>query len=76
MHIILTGVVGLLSIFIMLLIGIWFNRAEFYPGFGTYSFITSGAIVLSAGFYNANLGSPIMGLTERITILVGFLWIS
>jgi hypothetical protein len=36
MHIILTGVVGLISLFSMLLIGIWFNRAELFPGFGTY----------------------------------------
>jgi len=26
------------------------------------------------GFYAANLGSPIMGLAERITILAGFVW--
>jgi hypothetical membrane protein len=74
MHMILSGIVGLLSILSMLLIGIWFNRAEIFPGFGTYSFITVGAVVLSAGFFAAKMGSPIMGLTERITILVGFLW--
>jgi hypothetical protein len=74
MHIILSGVVALLSILSMLLIGIWFNRAEIFPGFRTYSFITVGAALISAGFFAANLGGPIMGLAERITILVGFLW--
>jgi len=74
MHKILSGVVALLSILSMLLIGIWFNRAEIFPGFGTYSFIIIGAVILSAGFFVANLGSSIMGLVERITILVGFLW--
>jgi hypothetical protein len=44
------------------------------PGFGTYSFVTIGLVLLSAGFFVAELGSPIMGLAERITILVGFLW--
>jgi hypothetical membrane protein len=74
MHIILSGVIGLLTILSMLLIGIWFNRAEIFPGFGTYSFITIVVVVLSAGLFAANAGSPIMGLTERITILIGFQW--
>ena len=58
----------------MWLIGIWFNRAGIFPGFGTYSFITIGVVVLSAGFFTANLGGPIMGLAERAAILVGFQW--
>ena len=74
MHKILSGVIGLLSIFSMLLIGIWFNRAGIFPGFRTYSIITIVVVVISVGFYVANLGSPIMGLTERITILIGFQW--
>jgi len=74
MHKLLSGVIGLLSDFSMLLIGIWFIRSEIFPGFGTYSFITIGVVIISAGFYAANIGSSIMGLTERITILVGFQW--
>jgi len=74
MHKLMSGVLSLLSIFSMLLIGIWSNRAKIFPGFGTYSFITIGVIILSAGFFVAKLQSPIMGLAERITILVGFLW--
>ena len=75
MHIILSGVIGLLSILSMMLIGIWFNRAEIFPGFRTYSFITVAVAVLSAGLFVANAGSPITGLTERVAILIGFQWI-
>jgi len=75
MHIILSGVVAILSMLSMLFLGIWFNRAEIFPGFGTYSFVTIAVTLLSAGFFMATLNSPIMGLTERITILAGFLWV-
>ena len=74
MHQFVHGVISLLSILYMMLIGIWMNRAEGLPRFQTYSFITVGAVVLSAGFFVANLGSPIMGLAERISGLVGFQW--
>jgi hypothetical membrane protein len=74
MHKILHGVIALLSILSMMLIGIWFNRAEGLPGFRTYSFVTVGAAILSAGFYVANQGSPIMGLAERVSALIGFQW--
>ena len=74
MHIILHGVISLLSILAMLLIGIWFHQANIVPGFRNYSFATIGAVVLSAGFFIVNIGSPIMGLAERITALIGFQW--
>jgi hypothetical protein len=74
MHIRMSGVVGLLSVFAMLFIGIWFIRSKSSPGFGIYSFITIGVVILSTGFYAANIGSPIMGLTERISALLGFQW--
>ena len=74
MHEILSGVVGLISLLSMLLLGIWFNQAGIFPGFGTYSFITIGIVALSTGVMIANMGGPLMGLTERITILFGFSW--
>jgi hypothetical protein len=74
MHINLTGIVGLLSMLSILLLGFWFTRTDLFPGFGIYSFITVGIVILSAGFFVAKLGSPIMGFAERITILVGFAW--
>ena len=74
MHKILAGVLALLSILSTLLIGIWLTRSDLFPDFGTYSFITVGIIVISGGFAVAKLGSPIMGITERITILAGLQW--
>jgi hypothetical membrane protein len=74
MHIFVHGVISLLSFLYMILIGIWSNRAEVFPGFGTYSFITTGLAFLSAVFFAVNTGSPMMGLAERIAILVGFQW--
>jgi hypothetical protein len=73
-HIILSGIVGLLSILSMLSLGIWFIRAAIFPSFGIYSFITISLVFLSIGFFMANVGGSIMGLAERITILIGFQW--
>jgi hypothetical protein len=74
MHIRLGGVVGLLSIGAMLLMGIWLRRTGILPWFALYSLITVGAVMLATGYFMANTGSPIMGLAERITILIGFQW--
>ena len=74
MHQNLSGVVGLLSMLSMVLIGIWLNRTKLFPGFRTYSFVTVGVSLLSTAWFSASWGSPIMGLTERVTILVGFQW--
>jgi hypothetical membrane protein len=74
MHKILSGVISLLSMLSMTFIGIWFHRTKLFRGFGIYSFITVVVIVPTAGFFMAEWGSPIMGLAERIPILIGFLW--
>ena len=74
MHMIMTGVVGLLSMISISLLGTWFRRAKIFPGFGIYSYITVCLAVLAAGLFAASMGSPLMGLTERMAALVGFLW--
>jgi len=74
MHKILAGVLALLSILSTLLLGIWFQRSDVFPHFGIYSFITVFVLVISGGFAVMKLGSPIMGLTERITIIAGLQW--
>lgn len=74
MHKILVGVLALLSMSATLLMGIWFRRTGIFPGFGTYSFITFAIVLLTGGFAVAKLGTSIMGLTERITILAGMQW--
>jgi len=74
MHINLTGVAGLLSMLSILLLGLWFKRTKLFPGFEVYSLITVGLAILTAVFFAAKMDSPIMGLAERIPILVGFAW--
>lgn len=74
MHITLSGVISILSIMYILLIGIWFHRTGISLNFRTYSIATVVAVVLAAAWFMASFGSPIMGLSERLTILVGFQW--
>jgi hypothetical protein len=74
MHMNLSGVIGLLQLLSISLLGLWFRRAEIFPGFGAYSFLTAGAVILLVGFFLMMAGTPIMGLAERILILVGLLW--
>ena len=68
------GVLLPFTILSMLLIGIWFSRAGIFPGFGTYSFITVAAVILLGAFSGATVGTPIMGLAERLGVLAGFQW--
>ncbi len=58
-----------------LLIGIWLYRTDIFPGFATYSFISAGAIVLSGVLAGPTMGTPIMGLVERISALAVHQWI-
>ncbi len=74
MHKSLSGVIGLLSIFSILLIGIWFVQTKTSLGFGIYSFITIGLVVIAASFFATSIGGQYMGLAERISALVGFQW--
>ena len=68
------GVLIPFTILSTLLIGIWFKRADIFPWFRTYSFITIAASILLAGLAGATLDTPIMGLTERLGVLAGFQW--
>jgi len=74
MHKVLAGVLALLSMSSILLLGMWLKRAGILPGFGTYSFVTFAIVLLTGGLAAAKLGTPIMGLTERITIAAGMQW--
>ena len=58
-----------------LLIGIWLNRTDIFPGFATYSFISTGAIVLTGMLAGPSIGKPFMGLVERISALAVHQWI-
>ena len=58
-----------------LLMGIWFRQTGFFPGFATYSFISAGIIVLTGVLAGPAMGTPIMGLVERISALAVHQWI-
>jgi hypothetical protein len=58
-----------------LLIGIWLKQTGIYPGFAIYSFISTGAIVLSGILAGPTMGTPIMGLVERLSALAVHQWI-
>jgi hypothetical membrane protein len=58
-----------------LLIGIWLNRAGIFPGFPLYSYISVGAIVLSVVLAGPTVGTPIMGLVERVSALAVHQWV-
>jgi hypothetical protein len=64
-----------LSILSTLLIGLWVRRAGLFPGFGAYSFITVGAIVVMGGIGGATVETRYAGLVERIAALSTQQWL-
>jgi hypothetical protein len=58
-----------------LLIGIWTHRTGLFPGFGTYSFISAGVIVLTGVLAGPSMGKPFMGLVERVSALAVHQWV-
>ena len=74
MHIILSGILSIMTIISMGLISAWFNKSGLMPHFWKFTWVIIGLTILATGFYVSNLSTPIMGLTERITIIIGFSW--
>jgi hypothetical protein len=74
MHIILSGVLSVLSILYMILFGVWFHRTRIATFFLPYSIATVTVVILTAAWFMASFGSPIMGISERVAALVGFQW--
>jgi hypothetical protein len=74
MHIIISGVLSVLSILYMILFGVWFHRTRIATFFLPYSIAIVTVVILAAGWFMASFGSPIMGISERAAILVGFQW--
>ena len=73
MHIGLVAAQALMSILIPLFMGLWLRRAGIMPGFGIYS-IVSAVLIVAMGIAIFPLGTAIMGLTERMTVLIYDLW--
>ena len=74
MYIILIAVLELFSIVFVLILGIWFKRSNVFPGFGAYSLITLGFMVLTGAYALTKVGTPLMGLSERIAIFTNLQW--
>jgi hypothetical protein len=58
-----------------LLFGIWANQAGFSTGFGLYSFISVGVIIVTGVLGAITVDTPIMGLVERIGALSVHQWV-
>ena len=63
------------SILSALLIGIWSKRADIFPEFATYSFISVGAIVVMGGVGGATVETRFAGLVERIAAITIHQWL-
>jgi hypothetical protein len=74
MHIIISGVLSVLSILYIILFGVWLHRTRIATFFLPYSIATVTVVIPTAGWFMASFGSPIMGISERVAILVGFQW--
>jgi len=74
MHIIIHGLISLLTIISMILLGTWFTRSGGNTWYGIYSIVTVVVVVVAAIFLIQYMGSPIMGLVERIAGFIGFQW--
>jgi len=74
MHIIISGVLSVLSILYMILFGVWFHRTRIATFFLPYSIATVTVVIPTAAWFMASFGSPIMGISERVAALVGFQW--
>jgi len=74
MHIGLVGIQALMSILIPLFLGLGLRKTGLLPGYGIYS-IVSAVLIVAMGIAIFPLGKSIMGLTERITILIYDLWL-
>lgn len=74
MHLILSGVIGILQVVSIALLGIWLLRMRVSPGLGTYSLLTAGVNPVLVGVFLTLAGTPLMGFAERCLILTGLLW--
>ncbi len=74
MHMKVSGVITLFSLLYILMFGIWFRKVFKEKFFFFYSIFTIIAAILTGLWFVANIGTPIMGFTERVAILIGFQW--
>jgi hypothetical membrane protein len=74
MHQMVSGIITILSLIYILFFGIWFRRTGIFKPFFGYSILTIVLASISSAWFMISVNTPIMGLTERIAILIGFQW--
>jgi hypothetical protein len=74
MHMIVSGIISVFSLIYMLLFGIWFRQARGTKAFMVYCFATIAGSILSGVWFAISVGSPMMGIAERVAIFIGFQW--
>jgi len=76
MHLIIVGMMSILSIVTPLVLGSWFKKQTNFAIFGTYSYISAIPILVTGGLAAASavVESPFMGLAECLTIIAYFQW--
>jgi hypothetical membrane protein len=74
MHKIVSAIITLVSIFYMLLIGIWLRKASIANFYWIYSLATVLGAILTGMWFIITVDGPLMGIAERAAILVGFQW--
>jgi hypothetical protein len=75
LHIILHGIISLLSFLYMLLFGVWFRLTRIAKCFLVYSLVTVVAASLTAGWFVVSSEGQLMGVAERAATLIEFQWI-
>lgn len=74
MHLVLSGVIGILQMIAIALLGIWLWREGISTRMGVYSLLTAGTVLLLVGCFIAMAGTSYLGLAERSLILIGLMW--
>ena len=69
LHIVLAGLSSITTMGSMLLLGLWFRRANATAGLGVYSLVSVGFVFVTGGLLVVlGIHSPVAGLVERLTI--------
>lgn len=76
MHLIIVGIMSILSIVTPLLLGSWLKKQTDFSRLGTYSYISAILILVTGSLAAASavVESTFMGLAERLTIIAYFQW--
>lgn len=71
MHKIVSAVITLISFGYMVLFGLWFLLTGIKKSFWIYSLATIAGAIMTGVWFTASVGSPLMGIAERVVILIG-----